>query len=95
MRVHVRRISPASFALTLCIFYGAAGLCIAVLGSFGGLLSLGIVSTTNLGTLLLQPLISAVGGLVTGFIIAWAYNFVARFTMGVVIDCTKASDYAD
>jgi len=90
MKVHIRRISPASLALTLGIFYGGIGLFVSILGAVGGL-----GSDQPVGMLIIQPFVSALVGVSVGFVLAWIYNFISRFTKGLLIEYNEASRYED
>ena len=100
MRIHIRKISPPSLALTLGIIYGGIGLFVLLLGSFGALIQFGIGSqgarvSEPFGMLLIQPIISALVGVISGFIFAWVYNLIARFTKGVLIEYSEAGQHDD
>jgi hypothetical protein len=101
MRIHIRRISPPSLSIVLGVIYGIVGFAVGALGVFGLLVSFGIGSPVRDGVssmpmmLVVQPLISALIGVVTGFIVAWLYNFVARFTKGVLIEYSEAGRHDD
>jgi len=101
MRIHIRRISPPSLSVVLGVIYGIVGFAIAALSAFGALVSFGIGSPVRDGVssmpvmLVVQPLISALFGVITGFIVAWIYNFVARFTKGVLIEYQDAGRHDD
>lgn len=104
MKLHLKRISPPSLSLTLAALYGIIGFIVGVLSLFGALTRFGVgaqaspVSQTIwevLGMLVFQPVVSAVLGAVTGFVLAWLYNFVARFTKGVLVQLEEAGKYDD
>ncbi len=101
MRIQIRRISPPSLSIVLGAIYGIVGLVIAGLSVFGALGSFGIGSPVNNEVssmpmmLVFQPLISALFGVITGFIVAWIYNIVARFTKGVLIEYSEAGRHDD
>ena len=100
-RIHLRRISPPSLSIVLGIIYGTVGFVIAALRVFGPLVSSGIgnpvkddVSSMPI-MLAAQPLLFALCGVTTGFMISWIYNFVARFTKGVLIEYSEAGRHDD
>jgi len=45
--------------------------------------------------LLLQPVLTTIAGLIAGFVIAWVYNFISRFTKGVIIDYTETGRHEE
>ena len=101
MRVYIRRISPPSLSIVLGTIYGVIGLVFALLSVFGALVSFGIGSpirndiSFTVMMLLCQPVISALCGVISGFILAWAYNFTASITRGVLIEFSEARRHDD
>lgn len=101
MRIHISRVSPGSLSITLAAIYGLFGVAVAILSVFGALTQFGIGgsgSGPNMGMwpmLIFQPILSALVGAVTGLILAWVYNFIARFTKGVLIESAEAGRHDD
>lgn len=101
MRIHIRRISPPSLSIVLGLIYGVVGLVIAILSAFGLLMPFGMgLPAENDGFFLLkilviQPFLSVLWGVITGFLVAWLYNFVARFTKGILIEYAEAGRHDD
>jgi len=101
MRIRITRISPASLALTLGILYGGIGICISLFSAIAGFIeigrrgSVGPQGTESFGMLLLQPVLTTIAGLIAGFVIAWVYNFISRFTKGVIIDYTETGRHEE
>jgi len=99
MRIHITRISPGSLSITFAAIYGLIGVVIAILSVFRALAQFGgSASTTNMDMwtmLIFEPLLSALIGAVTGMILAWVYNAIARFTKGILIECNEAGRHDD
>lgn len=100
LRAYIRRISPASLGLTLGILYGAVGLLFSVFSAIGiitrNISGSGTVTISqSIGMLLMQPVTATLAGLVSGFLLAWIYNFVARFSKGLLVDFSEASRYEE
>ncbi len=97
MKLRITRISPSSLSRTLGAIYFAIGCVTSVLGllafatgmnlTFNGWINVsGLVGGLPLLMLLVNPFLSAVIGLISGFLIAIVYNFVSRYTQGVVLE---------
>lgn len=103
MKLRIKRISPLSLALTLGGIYFVIGCLVApfaVLGSGVGakvtLIGPFSFNVSGLGILplsLLYPFVLSIGGGIMGYLIAWIYNFLARFTRGLVIETEEAGKY--
>ncbi len=100
MKLRLRRISPSSLAATLAIFYFVCGLFVGVFGIFAALIGSQFTvsgpiqfSGSGIGMLLLAivyPFLAAIGGAISGFIIAWIYNFISIFTNGLLVEFDEA-----
>lgn len=91
--VRLRRIDPgdlakilglAAFVLSLlpamlAVFAGVAGRAVELNGFF----SYRAVGQFHLAAIMAYPFVNALGGLITGFILAWLYNALARRFGGV------------
>ncbi|MEL6445093.1 MAG: hypothetical protein AAF089_15630 [Bacteroidota bacterium] len=86
----VRRLAPFACARVGAVVYAVLGLLVGVLMAF----TMPVVTTfwsdfaevqlgAMLASVLLVPLLSAVGGFVTGWVFALVFNGVARWTGGV------------
>jgi hypothetical protein len=101
MRIHITRISPGSLSITFAAIYGLLGVVIALLGAFGALAQFGLRGSAKgldmdmLPMLIFQPILSALIGAVTGIILAWIYNAIARFTKGILIEYNEAGRHDD
>ena len=96
MNTRLKKISPGDLALLLGGFGFIASIPIVIFASLvigpGRTVNLnGFVSLTFTDTLspiflvLAYPFMNAIAGMISGFIIAWLYNFLARFLGGVAI----------
>ena len=82
------------------MLYGVLGLIIGLFESIGSLFRFGTsprdtYPITGTGwdiipMLLLYPLFTALAGAISGLVIAWIYNRIARVTKGVLIEYTEA-----
>lgn len=99
----IKRISPLSLALTLGGIYLVIGCFVALFGILGSASGVNVtlsgpfgITATGLGTLplsLIYPFVSLIGGGIMGYVIAWIYNYLARFTRGIVIETEEAGKY--
>ncbi|MGE9271027.1 MAG: hypothetical protein ACQKBU_09525 [Verrucomicrobiales bacterium] len=100
MKLRLKRIEPSSLALLLGAAYFLFGLFAGLFGlgasfSSGNVALHGPITFSGTdGTLrfltLLYPLVTGFAGLVSGFILAWIYNFIARYTGGVCVHWVTA-----
>lgn len=104
MTLRILRVSPVSLALTLGGVYFVFGCISALLGLFGSVTRPRLVvmdgpfgfETSLQGMpllVLLLPFLSALVGGITGYVVAWVYNFLTRFTRGLVIETEEAGKY--
>jgi hypothetical protein len=106
VKLRIKRIAPLSLALTLGAIYFIAGCFGAALGIMGTMMGGAVVATTPFGLhvsglsglgaipiFLLTPFISSIGGYISGYLIAWIYNLLARSTRGLVIETEEAGRY--
>ncbi len=105
MKLRVRRISPATLAATLAVFYFVFGLFVGLFGvvgllaggevMLGGPVSFSLSDVSMLPLAILYPFMAATVGAIAGFLIAWLYNFTVRFTKGILIDFSEANARED
>jgi hypothetical protein len=103
VKLRIKRIAPLSLALTLGSIYFIIGCFAAMLGIVGTVMGSAVTATTPFGfhatgpgalpLFLLTPFISSIGGYISGYLIAWIYNLLARFTRGLVIETEEAGKY--
>lgn len=103
MKLRIKRIAPLSLALTLGAIYFVVGCFAAALGIMGTMMGGAVTATTPFGfqatgpgalpIFLLTPFLSSIGGYISGYLIAWIYNLLARFTRGLVIETEEAGKY--
>lgn len=104
MKLRIKRISPSSLAGTLGAIYFAIGCVTSVLGllalgtglnlTFTGWIKFsGVGGGLPLLMLVINPFLGALVGYISGFLIAIVYNFVSRYTQGVVIE-TEETRYS-
>lgn len=99
MKIRIKYISPASLAATLAVFYFTLGLFVGLFGvlaaASGSDFTLsGPVSFSGSGKEMLPyavayPFLASIVGAISGFIIAWIYNFASKPTKGILIDVEK------
>lgn len=100
MKLRLKRISPASLAATLAIFYFIVGLFVAAFGIIAALSGAqftmsGPATFSGAGLSMLPlaiayPFLAALLGAIGGFLIAWVYNFTVRFTKGIKLEFTES-----
>lgn len=103
MKLRIKRISPLSLALTLGGIYFVIGCFVALLNIFGANAGANVslsgplgINASALGPLtlsLIYPFASSLMGAISGYVIAWIYNFLPRFTRGLVIETEEAGKY--
>ena len=103
MKLRIKRISPLSLALALGGIYFVVGCFAAVVAIFGanagvnvtliGPLSFSGSGLGLLGLSLINPFAAFLTGGISGYVIAWIYNFLSRFTKGLVIETEEAGKY--
>ncbi len=88
MLIRVTKIEPMSLAKTLCVLQGSIGL---VLGLF--LTIIAVASTEEnpdnlfgVWSFIMFPLINAIVGMISGWLIAVLYNFLTKFVGGIELD---------
>lgn len=101
MRIHIRRISPPSLSIVMGLIYAVVSLAASLVSLLGSLLPFGVgrsiagdfftLAMLFIGT----PVLYALMGIISGFVLAWIYNFVARYTKGVLIEYSEATRYDD
>lgn len=101
MRIHIRRISPPSLSIVIGLLYAIVSLASSVFVLLGSLLrfQVGRSIANDFFTLAMlfigTPILYGLIGVVSGFVLAWIYNFVARYTKGVLIEYSEATRYDD
>ncbi len=105
MKLRLHRISPASLAATLAIFYFVIGLIVGLFGiiasftgaqfTMSGPATLSGSGLSMLPLAIAYPFLAALFGALGGFITAWIYNFTVRFTKGILIEFTEAPPHED
>ena len=96
MNKRIKKIAPSSLAMTLAVVYFIVGIFAGILGVIGGLSGANVnldgpFSVSGNGSTIIiisifYPFISALGGFIFGFILAFIYNFSVRYTKGLVIE---------
>jgi len=105
MKLRITRISPSSLALTLAIFYFVLGLFIGLFGVYSALSGNqftmnGPISFSGRGTEMLPfaiayPFVAAIAGVISGFVISWIFNFISKFTKGLLIETDNSLTLKD
>jgi hypothetical protein len=96
LNTRLKKISPSDLALLLGLVGLIASVPIVIFAfaaigpgrsvNLNGFVSLTFTSTLSpIWLVLAYPFLNAIGGLMSGFIIAWLYNFIARFLGGIEI----------
>jgi hypothetical protein len=97
--IRIKRIDPASLSMIVGAFYFIMGILTAALalffGAAGSMMTFkGPFSYTwngaaSLPLLLFAPVIYGFLGMLFGYVFAWIYNFIAKFTRGLLLEVTE------
>lgn len=105
MNIRIKYISPASLAAALAIIYFLIGSLVGIFGIYASasgrqFTMSGPITFSGSGSdmLLLSiayPFLASIAGAIGGFLIAWIYNFAAKFTKGIVIETEQVDQYGN
>lgn len=97
--LRISRINPASLSMICGAFYFLMGVLTAALALLTGATGSAMTfkgpfyytwnGVTPLPLLLFSPVIHAFIGMLLGYLFAWIYNFVAKFTKGLLLEVTE------